>query len=93
MQLKRLSRRNKDTLRISHKNRICQNSTLSLARIFHELLSRDREDGRATGQPQGVGPEAYLNGTSQGELVLSLPKEHPRTPGRTAISVVAASDS
>jgi hypothetical protein len=45
------------------------------------------------GQPQGVGSEAYLNGTSQGELVLSLPKEHPRTPGRTAISVVAASNS
>ena len=37
-----------------------------LARMFHELLSRDREDGSATGQPQGVGPEAYLNGTSQG---------------------------
>ncbi|MEJ2236190.1 MAG: hypothetical protein P8X67_19975 [Syntrophobacterales bacterium] len=37
-----------------------------LARIFHELLSRDQEDGRATGQPQGVGFEAYLNGTSQG---------------------------
>ncbi|MEE9531901.1 MAG: hypothetical protein V3W52_12970 [Syntrophobacteria bacterium] len=34
--------------------------------MFHELQSRDREDGRATGQPQGVGPEAYLNGTSQG---------------------------
>ena len=35
--------------------------------MFHELLSRDCEDGRATGQPQGVGPEAYLlNGTSQG---------------------------
>ncbi|MEJ2234933.1 MAG: hypothetical protein P8X67_13510 [Syntrophobacterales bacterium] len=29
------------------------------------MLSRDREDGRATGQPQGVGSEAYLNGTSQ----------------------------
>ena len=26
-----------------------------LARIFHELLSRDHGDGRATGQPQGVG--------------------------------------
>jgi len=24
--------------------------------MFHELLSRGREDGRATGQPQGVGP-------------------------------------
>jgi hypothetical protein len=45
------------------------------------------------GQPQGVGSEAYLNGTSQGEPVLSLSKEHPSTPGRTAISVVAASDS
>ena len=37
-----------------------------LTRIFHELLSRDREDGCATRQPQGVGSEAYLNGTSQG---------------------------
>jgi hypothetical protein len=37
-----------------------------LARMFHELLSRDHEDGRATGQPQGVGSEAYLSGTSQG---------------------------
>ena len=36
-----------------------------LARMFHELLSRDLEDGRATGEPQGVGSEAYLNGTSQ----------------------------
>ena len=34
--------------------------------MFHELPWRDREDGRATWQPQGVGPEAYLNGTSQG---------------------------
>ncbi len=34
--------------------------------MFHELLSRDRGDGRATGQPQGVGSEAYLNSTSQG---------------------------
>jgi len=52
-------------------------------------------------QPQGVGSEAYLSGTSQGEPVLSLPalslsngsKEHPRTPGRTAISTVAAGNS
>jgi len=39
-------------------------------RIFHELLSRDHEDGRATGQLvpryRGIGSEAYLNGTSQG---------------------------
>ena len=34
--------------------------------MFHELASRDREDGRATWQPQGVGSEAYLKGTSQG---------------------------
>ena len=37
-----------------------------LARIFHDSMSRDREDGRATGQSQGVGLEAYLDGTSQG---------------------------
>jgi hypothetical protein len=37
-----------------------------LARISHELLSRDHEGGRASGQPQGVGSEAYLNSTSQG---------------------------
>jgi hypothetical protein len=34
--------------------------------MFQELLSRDHEDGLATGQPQGVGPEACLNGKSQG---------------------------
>ena len=56
-----------------------------LARIFHELLSRDREDGCATWQPQGVGPEAYLNGTSQG----STP-EDAREDGHI---VVAAGDS
>jgi hypothetical protein len=33
--------------------------------MFHESLSRDHEDGRATWQPQDVGSEAYLNGTSQ----------------------------
>jgi hypothetical protein len=60
--------------------------------MFHELLSRDREDGsacpplracslrrggRATGQPQGVGPEAYLNGTQQGAT-----PEDARLPAR-----------
>jgi hypothetical protein len=72
-----------------------------IARMFHELLSRDHEDGRATGQPraaQALAPragccETYLNGTSQEEPVLSLSKEHPRTPGRTAKSAVAAGDS
>ena len=39
--------------------------------MFHELLSRDREDECATWQPPGVGSEAYLNGTSQGPPVLS----------------------
>ena len=36
-----------------------------LARIMHETPSRDCGDGRATGQPQGLGPEAYLFSTSQ----------------------------
>ncbi|MDH3963738.1 MAG: hypothetical protein OEV25_10015 [Deltaproteobacteria bacterium] len=30
------------------------------------MVSRDREDGCATGQPQGLASEAYLNSTSQG---------------------------
>jgi len=34
--------------------------------MFHELLSRDRGDDCDTGQPHGVGSEAYLNSTSQG---------------------------
>jgi len=34
--------------------------------MFHELLLRGCEDGLATGQSQGVGSEAYLNGTSRG---------------------------
>jgi hypothetical protein len=44
---------------------------IALARIIHELVLRDCEDERATGQPQGLESEAYLNSTSQGELVLS----------------------
>jgi hypothetical protein len=44
---------------------------------------------RAIPRYRGVGSEAYLNSTSQGEPVLSLSKEHPRTPGRTDISAVA----
>jgi hypothetical protein len=50
--------------------------------------ARHRErSGEAGGPPgnrpavRGIGSEAYLNGTPQGKLVLSLPKEHPRTPG------------
>ncbi len=34
--------------------------------MFHELPSRDRGEECATGLPQGVGSEAYLNSTSQG---------------------------
>ena len=37
-----------------------------LVLIFHEWTSRDRGDECATGQPQGVGAEAYLHSTSQG---------------------------
>ena len=43
-----------------------ERASFRLARILHELPSRDREDGRATGQPQGVGSEAYLHSTLQG---------------------------
>jgi len=34
--------------------------------MFHEVMSRDREDGCATGQPQGLETEAYLFWASQG---------------------------
>ncbi|MGW8224002.1 MAG: hypothetical protein ACWGP1_17780, partial [Syntrophobacteria bacterium] len=37
--------------------------------------------------------EAYLNSTSQGEPVLSLPKEGPRTLGRAFISTVGVANS
>ncbi|MDH3962326.1 MAG: hypothetical protein OEV25_02810 [Deltaproteobacteria bacterium] len=30
------------------------------------MVLRDCEDGRTTGQPQGLESEAYLNSTSQG---------------------------
>jgi len=56
-----------------------------LARIMHETPSRDRGDGRATGQPQGLGPEAYLS--------VRRKVRDPRTPGRTARSAVAAGGS
>ena len=65
----------------------------SAARIIHELVLRDCEDERATGQPQGLESEAYLNSTSQSELVLSHAKEALRTPGRTFISTVGVADS
>ena len=40
---------------------------------MHETPERDRGDGRAAGQPQGLGPEAYLCSTSQG----SRPEDAP----------------
>jgi len=51
---------------VDHSAVTFEHFTSLVARIIHELLSRDREDGHATWQPQGVGSEAYLNGTSQG---------------------------
>jgi hypothetical protein len=56
-----------------------------VARMFHELMSRDHEDERATGQPQGIGSEAHLNGTSQEPISEDAQKE--------VIFMVAASDS
>jgi hypothetical protein len=43
-----------------------RNDRHTLARIIHETVSRDREDGCPTWQPQGLESEAYLNSTSQG---------------------------
>jgi len=56
------------------------------------LMSQDCEDGCATRSAGACAAcravsrytrdfEAYLNGASQGPLVLSLSKEDPRTPG------------
>ncbi len=53
-----------------------------LARIFHELLSRDREDGRPTWQPsrgtaglvRGV-PERYVAGGACPEPVEGTPED------------------
>jgi len=53
--------------------------------MFHELMSRDHEDERATGQPQGISSEAYLSGTSQEPI--------PEDAQEEAIFMVAASDS
>ncbi len=38
----------------------------AIVRMFHKVPSRDRGEGRATGQPQGVVSVAYFNSTSQG---------------------------
>jgi hypothetical protein len=64
--------------------------------MYHELPSRDRSDGDATGQPQGLESEAHFNSTSQGAR-----PEDARLPARraynsqrrTPICAVAAGDS
>jgi len=38
-------------------------------------VSREREDGRATGQPQGIGSEAYLESTSQDTITEDARKD------------------
>ncbi len=51
--------------------------------MFHELQSRDHEDGRATWQPQGLEFEAYFNSTSQGSRTEEARKDdhiHGRSP-------------
>jgi hypothetical protein len=55
----------------------------ALTRIIHESVSRDREDGRATGQPQGVESEAYLKSTSQGPTPEDARKDD-HTRGRSS---------
>ena len=47
-------------------NRNLPSNKENLTWIIHELVSRAREDGLATRQPQGFASEAYLNSTSQG---------------------------
>ena len=42
-----------------------------------ELPWRDREDGPATWQPQGLEPEAYLNLVSQGAGSWDARKDDP----------------
>jgi hypothetical protein len=48
---------------------------ISGALMFHVSVLGDHVDGLATGQPQGVGPEAYLSGTSQGSTPEDARKE------------------
>ena len=58
-----------------------------LARIVHELVSRDRGGERATGHPQGLESEAYLNGTSQGSSPEDVRKDvHIRGRSRRFIN-------
>jgi hypothetical protein len=75
------------------------------ARMFHELLSRDREDGRATWQPSRVPrdwirgvPEPYLagaetRGRQEGRPYYSRSLRSAQSRKRVPSFVVAASDS
>ena len=60
-----------------------------LARIIHASVSRDREDGCATWQPSrgtaGLNPRRTR--------IVRRRFRGPRTPGRTGISTVVATDS
>ena len=67
-------------------NWCCETVKMDVPRAAQALAPR-------AGQPQGLESEAYLNSTSQGEPVLSLSKEHPRTPGRAFISAVGVANS
>jgi hypothetical protein len=51
--------------------------------MFHDSVSRDREDERATGHPQGLESEAYLNSTSQGSRAEDTQKEAGEIRGST----------
>ena len=56
-----------------------------LARMFYELLSPDREDEHTTWQPSRVTAGLVPRRT----CTVPCRVRHPRTPGRTAIFVVA----
>jgi len=64
-----------------------------IARMFHELLSRDREDGCATRQPHGVGSRGALeqyvagSGTRGRPEGLSYPRSQQATRERSGIDL------
>ena len=65
-----------------------------LARMIHEFVSRDREDDLDTGQPQGLGSEAYLNSTSQGPIPEDARKDaHIRGRSRKFVKYPGSLDS
>ncbi|MEJ2234469.1 MAG: hypothetical protein P8X67_11125 [Syntrophobacterales bacterium] len=62
-----------------------------LARIFHEFLSRDHEDGRANGQPSRVPRDwfPYLNDTSQGPTPEDAWKDRPYPCSQQVIHAIS----